>query len=178
MNFITKYRILATLAIVLSVVLLGLVSVLLYSYTSHKPGCPNSRRPLSSCEKKSDDHFAKMLKLDSKQSTIFLSEKKLFQQKHDSLGTIIRNISKEIIEEVVAENPDQNKIDELVQRFGELEKEQKVVLINHINALNDFLNPEQREILIRRLFKMEENRAVSPPTPHRMRNENEKCCKN
>lgn len=166
MNFINKYRAMVVVTAVLSVVLLGVVGTVVYGYITKRPPCMDRAGEPRGCNNNVDDFLLKQLNLNVEQAQDFMQAKAEFQQKHDSIGREIHKLSKQIIGEVMSDSVNNQLVNELIGQFGELQVQQKQMLVVHFTALKQKLTPEQYKVLKRMMCRMDRpappNKSESP----------------
>lgn len=155
MNYIAKTRILIVTVVILSVLLISLLVTMGYRYyTMRRANFEMQNQPLN--DRQPGEPLSRALKLSPEQEEDFAVIRKNFHLKFDSLDFEIRNVSKAIMDELSVDNPDKNKLEELIQKYGELQIAQKQVMVNHLLDVKSMCNPEQQQRFCRMVRRMNE----------------------
>jgi Spy/CpxP family protein refolding chaperone len=113
--------------------------------------------------------MVKELNLSPEQKDEFRMLKSKFHQQFDTLEMQSRNINKLLTEEIVKENPDSKLIDSLINRFSEIQRSQKQVMVNHLLEVKSTCNPEQQAKFNRFVCRMREYQQNQNRRMQRMR---------
>lgn len=150
MNFFTKTRVLVTIIIVLAAMNLAVLFTIGYHYTKYKYSDKrekvNSDRP--------GRFMAKQMHLDQEQIEHFDNSRDDFMKESNLIMSEIRETSKQIFDEIAKENTDTLKLKELNEKFGNLHKQQKQLMTNHLLNIKNSCTPQQQKHFQKFLHRM------------------------
>lgn len=152
MNFFTKTKFLIAVIIILSAIILAIFGTLGYhSFSMNKKNNAEAR------ENPQPGRFmAKQLQLTPEQIKEFDSFREKFHAESTTLTRDSRDISKDIMDEIMSENPDIGKLKTLAERFGKLQAQQKQIMINHLLEIRSKCSSSQQGNF-KKLVKQMEN---------------------
>lgn len=127
MNFFTKTKFLIAIIIILSAIVLSIFGTLGYHHYRMIHRERNESR-----ERQPGKFIANQLQLTPEQIKEFDSLREKFHSESDLLIKDSRDISRNIMEEIMSEKPDTIKLKSLAEKFGELQKIQKQIMIKHL----------------------------------------------
>lgn len=167
MNFFTKTKILIAVIIVLSAIIIAMLGTIGFHYFKFE------RRTLDQPKEniQPGQYMAKQLKLTPEQMHEFDSLRENFHAELNKLSKEIQSTSKEIAEKIVSENPNRDSLMILAERFGQLQKQQKMIMIKHLLDIKGGCSAQQKECFTR-LIKQMERRDGMDGERHRNRQHN------
>jgi len=164
MNFFTKTKFLIAVIIVLSAIIIAIFGTIGFHYIKYE-----KRSIVKPKDNQQPGRFmAKQLMLTPEQIKEFDSLRNKFHEDLNSLTKDIKSTSRSINEEIISENSSQTKLDSLAKRFGELQSQQKTIMINHFLEIKGKCNPKQRTNFYKFLKRME-NRDMNEADRNRER---------
>lgn len=167
MNFFTKTKVLIAVIIVLSAIIIAIIGTVGIHYLKQKKH--------ASAEQKENTqpgrYMAKQLKLTPEQIHEFDSLRGKFHSDIDIIEKDIKSTSRNIMEEIMLENPNRAKLDSLANKFGQLQAQQKLMMINHLLDIKGKCTMQQKECFSK-LIKQMERRDRMNSEGHRNREHN------
>jgi Spy/CpxP family protein refolding chaperone len=148
----TKTKILVAIIIVLSAIILAVFATMGYHYFRYEQESKNRPR-----ESQRENYMAKQLQLTPNQISQFDSLCENFHEKSSVLMKDSKDISKDILEELISEKPDTNKLKAFAARFGKIQEQQKQMMINHLLEVKGKCNPSQHMNFKRLIQQMEKH---------------------
>ncbi len=152
MNFFTKTKILITVIIVLSAIIIAMLGTIGFRYVKFERRAHEEARGTM----QPGQYMAKQLKLTPEQMHEFDSLRENFHAAVNKLSKEIQSTSRKITEEIVSENPNRDSLMLLADSFGQLQKQQKTIMINHLLDIKGECSRQQKECFTRLLKQMEQ----------------------
>ena len=152
MNYLTKTRILVITVIILSILLVSLLLTIGYRYYTLNRISTNFRN--ARMEQESGDFIGRTLQLAPEQREQFCVLRDNFRQNFDSIDNQVRAVSRLIMEQISQTNPNNDTLNMLVNRYAELQKEQKTRMVEHLLEVKSMCNPEQQKQFCRIMGRM------------------------
>jgi len=163
MNFFTKTKFLVAIIIVLSAIILAIFGTIGFHYFRYER--LSNDRPQENNQ--GAKYMAKQLELNSDQTAQLETLRDRFHKESSTLMSNSRNISTDIMNEITAENPDMVKLKDLAEKFGKVQEEQKLMMINHLLEVKGKCNCSQKMQFKKFIRKMEKHEQMN-----RQRNRN------
>lgn len=151
MNFFTKTKFLIATIVILSAIIVSIFATMGY----HRYRMERRERK-ESREHQPGKYIARQLQLTPEQVKEFDSLREKFRSESELIMRNSHDISKAIMDKIMSENPNVVKLKELAQKFGELQEQQKQMMINHLLEVRSKCSPTQ-QIHFKKLIKQMEN---------------------
>lgn len=156
MNFFTKTKFLVAVIIVLSAIILAILGTIGYQVYQHERFSDDRVRETN----QGGRYMAKQLQLTHEQIKEFDSLRERFHDESDKLIRDSRKVSKEIMEEIMSENPDTEKLSTLAKTFGEVQEEQKQMMIKHLLEIRSKCTVSQQANFKKLLRQIEKHEGM------------------
>jgi len=164
MNFFTKTKLLIAIIVILSAIIISILGTMGYHrYTMDR------RERIESRDRQPGKFIAKQLKLTPEQIKEFDSLRENFHAESSKRMKESRDISQEIMEEMMSEKPDTEKLKSLAQKFGKIQEQQKVMMINHLLEIKGKCS-ESQQGYFKKLLRQIENHDRNRMNRERRRN--------
>lgn len=151
MNFFTKTKLLLATIVILSTIIIAILGTIGFHYFRNS----NRVHEKPMVNQQPGMFMAKQLKLSPDQIKEFDSLRDKFHENLNTLESDIKSTSKNIMEEIISENTNRDKLDSLAKRFGDLQTQQKTITISHLLEVKGKLDQEQRTNFSKFLKRME-----------------------
>ncbi len=143
MNYFSKTRVLVSIIVVLTVILIATAGTLLYGYYKHQQVEKQlNQNPREQMERQTQ-FLREKLNLSPEQEDIFRRSRNDFHSKTFEINRQIEAIDLELFNELLQPKINAIKIDSLVNQFGELQKSQKRLMMEHLMQIKNSCTPEQ-----------------------------------
>lgn len=169
MNFLTKTRFLVIVIIIETVLLVTILATFGYRYYSYNQDRREYRESRKDRPEQHRDFMAKALNLTLEQRDDFRMLKAKFHKSFDTLEVQIRDINKLLTEEVVKDEPNKQTIDSLIEQFSQVQREQKIAMVEHLMEIKSKCRPEQQEKFNKFIMKMHDYQQNQLGKKERMR---------
>lgn len=169
MNFLTKTRFRVIVIIIETVLLVTILATFGYRYYNYTQDRREYRESRNKSPEQPRDFMAKALNLTPEQRDDFRMLKRKFHQSFDTLDLQMRNIDNLLTEEVVKDQPNQQTIDSLIKKFGQVQQEQKRVMVEHLMEVKAKCTPEQQAKFNKFLRRMHDYKQNQFGKKERMR---------
>jgi len=143
MNFLTKNRILVIVVVILSLLLLSILGGLGYGYYRTKRA--SQLPPPASRFEHQAAFISRTLNFSPAQNEQFIRLGERFHFKFDSLATQLRQVSAEINSEITQPEVDTLKLNGLINRYANLQRQQKELSVRHLMDVRAICNPDQQQ---------------------------------
>jgi len=151
MNFFTKTKFLIAIIIILSAIILSILGTMGYHQFKME-----RREKKESRERQPGKYIAKQLQLSPEQIKEFDLLREKFHAELEVLIKDSKDISKDIMDEIMSEKPDTTKLKALAEKFGKQQEQQKQLTINHLLEIKGKCTTSQQGYF-KRLIKQLEN---------------------
>lgn len=151
MNFFTKTKFLIAIIIILSAIILSILGTMGYHQFKME-----RREKKESRERQPGKYIAKQLQLTPEQIKEFDSLRNKFHSELEVLIKDSKDVSKNIMDEIMSEKPDTIKLKALAEKFGKQQEQQKQITINHLLDIKSKCTTSQ-QVYFKRLIKQLEN---------------------
>ena len=151
MNFFTKTKFLLAVIVVLTAIIVAMLGTIGYHYIRfvyHDDARPRDNQ-------QPGVYMAKQLKLTPEQVSEFQMLRDEFHKKLNDLNKEIHSTSKQIMDEIMSDESNKVTLDSLASRFGDLQTQQKELMINHLLEVKSKCTPAQKGNFSKFLRKME-----------------------
>lgn len=143
MNYFTRTRVLIAIIVVLAITLLAALGTMVYGYYKQKQITERFMNNPGERMERQAQFIRQRLNLTPEQEEVFRRSRDEFHEKTFEVNKEIEQVSVEILNEISAPEPDQKRIESLVNRFGELHKIQKQIMVEHLMQIKNACTPEQ-----------------------------------
>ena len=143
MNFLTKNRILVIVVVILSLLLLSILGGLGYGYYRSKQA--SKLPPPANRFEHQAAFISRSLNFSPIQNEQFIRLGEGFHFKFDSLATQIRLVSGEINNEITRAEVDTLKLNMLIDRYANLQRQLKELSVRHLMEVRALCNPGQQQ---------------------------------
>lgn len=165
MNFFSKTKFLIAVIIILSAIILAIFGTMGYNHfmMSKRDNVEfrNNQQP--------GKFMAKQLQLTDDQVKEFDSLREKFRSETNALIKDSRDISRDIMDEIMSDNPDISKLKTLAEKYGKLQEQEKQLMINHLLEVKGKCSASQ-QINFKRLIRQIENHDRGMMNRERRRN--------
>lgn len=169
MNFFTKTKMLIAVIIILSAIILAIFGTMGYHHfkmvKKENIEFRNNQQP--------GKFMARQLQLTDDQIKEFDSLRENFRTETNALIKDSRDISRDIMEEIMSDNPDINKLKTLAEKYGKLQEQEKQLMIEHLLDVKGKCTPSQ-QANFKKLIKQLESHDRMSRERHRNRAGKEK----
>ncbi len=151
MNFFTKTKFLIAIIIILSAIILSIFGTMgLHKYKMER------RERVESQEHQPGRYIAKQLQLTPEQIKEFDSLREKFHSELEIMMKESKDVSKEIMDEIMSEKSDTVKLKILAEKYGKQQEQQKQITINHLLKIKEKCSISQ-QVYFKKLLKQLEN---------------------
>ena len=152
MNFFTKTKFLIAVIIILSAIILAIFGTMgVHHFNMDRRGNNESRE-----NPQPGKFIAKQLHLTPEQIKEFDSLREKFHSETNTLIKDSKDISRDIMEEIVSEKPDIVKLKAFAEKFGKLQEQQKQLMIDHLLEIKGKCSDSQK-VNFKKLLQQMEN---------------------
>ncbi|MGE0076647.1 MAG: Spy/CpxP family protein refolding chaperone [Bacteroidales bacterium] len=161
MNFITRTRFLVIIIIVQSLLIVSILVTIGYQYYSFNRQRNVPMAPPMGGPQQPGDFVARALDLTPEQRENFRLLRDKFHESFDTLEFQAQQISGQLMEEITKDSIDNKMVDSLVDRFGEVQKLQKRLTIEHLAEVKTYCSHDQQfrfNRFVRQMNEFQQNR--------------------
>ena len=157
MDIFSKQKLVGWLIIVLIVTNALTLSIIWFKELSRKQPVT----PPPSPREQVNNYLDEQLNLSPEQKELFNKYREQHADTTRMFNDKIAFLKREILLETFKDNPDKNKIDNLIGKMGGVQKDYEEFLFRHFKNLESVCDPEQKEIL-KRIFLSSFNAQIRP----------------
>jgi Spy/CpxP family protein refolding chaperone len=151
MNFFKKTKFLIAVIIILSAIILAIFGTMGFHHYSMERRERNEFR-----EHQPGKYIANQLQLTPEQIKDFDSLRDKFHSELEAITKDSKDVSREIMEEIMSDKPDTTKLRVLAEKFGKQQEQQKQITINHLLEIKGKCSVSQ-QAYFKKLIKQMEN---------------------
>jgi periplasmic protein CpxP/Spy len=158
MDIFSKQKLVGWLIIVLIVTNVLTLSIIWFKELNRKQPASPPPPPREQVNKYLDEQ----LNLSPEQKELFNKYREQHADTTRMFNDKIAFLKREILLETFKDNPDKNKIHDLIGKMGGVQKDYEEFLFRHFKNLESVCDPQQKEIL-KRIFLSSFNAQIRPP---------------